>query len=155
MANITYDSAKISNISVSQLDYTGRGSTFSLDPPNTTAFTRIVHTVISSSSRTVWTLEVERNTTYSIQFQVSARIPDGEGLSALYAFAATDINGVSERNGAVIYKIGDASDNVGFVTGVNGPNTVAILVTNSTPVGTIISAKIDIVKVSSTPRAVG
>jgi len=152
MSKITYDSAVITDLSLSRCDYVGRGSTLSLESSSATAFTRIVNTLISPSSRVVWTLAVERNTTYNIQFQVSARIPNGEGLSALYAFAATDINSTSERNAAIIYKIGDASDNVGFLVGVNGVNTVAILATNSTPIGTTINAKIDVVKVYSSPR---
>lgn len=146
MSNITYDSARISNISVSQLDYQEKGST--------SAFTRTVKAVVSSS-RVIWTLDVQNNTTYNIQFQAAVRIPNGEGAAVMYAFASTDINGVSERNGAVIYKVGDASDNIGFVTGVNGPNTFAILSTSSTPIGTLVNAKIDVVKVSSVPRTVG
>lgn len=152
MSSITYDSAKISTVSSTSINYTSGLPTVD---PNALAYTTVSRATVSSASRVVWVLNTQVNTTYTIQFQVSARIPNGEGLSALYGFSSTDVNGTSERNGVIVYKIGDASDDIGFLIGEQSPGVVTISATTTTPVGTVIVSKIDVVKVSSRPRVIG
>lgn len=149
MSNIIYDSAKISNLNVSMLDYNGVETSF--NESKSGVFTRTIRIAIHDETP-IWRLYVHRNAAYNIQLQIVARAPDGRGMTGLYAYEVTDTNGVRDFSGVVVYKTGAAADDIKFLIDDEGePGFVNIRSPSSTPSGTVVSAKIDIVSVRSTP----